>query len=213
MTTSLVLYGSPLSPFQRKVEAVMALKGLEYDCEDVSVMDMPDWYKAISPLGRIPSLRDRGQDALLIAAEMLSRFGEQYGRSSLEFSDDAEQAIVGYDWPGNVRELVNIIQRVAVLCEDDVVTASDLGLVGVEVSALGSHEPAHGDSASGAVFDFTTGRVSAESVERDLLVQALERTGGNISKAAELVGMRRTTFRYRLQRQNLEHLAKEIANR
>ncbi|WP_417613782.1 glutathione S-transferase family protein [Parasphingorhabdus sp.] len=59
MTTSLVLYGSPLSPFQRKVEAVMALKGLEYDCEDVSVMDMPDWYKAISPLGRIPSLRDR----------------------------------------------------------------------------------------------------------------------------------------------------------
>ena len=59
MTASLILYGSPLSPFQRKVEAVMALKGLDYDCEDVSVMDMPDWYKKISPLGRIPSLRDR----------------------------------------------------------------------------------------------------------------------------------------------------------
>jgi len=59
MTASLVLYGSPLSPFQRKVEAVMALKGLDYDCEDVNVMGMPDWYKAISPLGRIPSLRDR----------------------------------------------------------------------------------------------------------------------------------------------------------
>ncbi len=59
MTASLLLYGSPLSPFQRKVEAVMALKGLDYDCEEVSVMKMPDWYKAISPLGRIPSLRDR----------------------------------------------------------------------------------------------------------------------------------------------------------
>jgi len=59
MTASLLLYGSPLSPFQRKVEAVMALKGLDYDCEDVSVMDMPDWYTEISPLGRIPSLRDR----------------------------------------------------------------------------------------------------------------------------------------------------------
>lgn len=59
MTASLLLYGSPLSPFQRKVEAVMALKGLDYDCEDVSVMAMPDWYKEISPLGRIPSLRDR----------------------------------------------------------------------------------------------------------------------------------------------------------
>lgn len=59
MTASLALYGSPLSPFQRKVEAVMALKGLDYDCEDVNVMGMPDWYKEISPLGRIPSLRDR----------------------------------------------------------------------------------------------------------------------------------------------------------
>lgn len=59
MTQSLVLYGSPLSPFQRKVEAVLTLKGLDYDCKDVSVMDMPDWYMEISPLGRIPSLRDR----------------------------------------------------------------------------------------------------------------------------------------------------------
>jgi len=59
MTASLLLYGSPLSPFQRKVEAVLALKGLAYDCEDVSVMDMPGWYREISPLGRIPSLRDR----------------------------------------------------------------------------------------------------------------------------------------------------------
>ena len=57
MTAPFILYGSPLSPFQRKVEAVMALKGLDYDCEDVSVMAMPDWYKEISPLGRIPSLR------------------------------------------------------------------------------------------------------------------------------------------------------------
>ena len=59
MTAPYILYGSPLSPFQRKVEAVMALKQLDYDCEDVSVMAMPDWYKQISPLGRIPSLRDR----------------------------------------------------------------------------------------------------------------------------------------------------------
>ncbi len=57
MTASFLLYGSPLSPFQRKVEAVMALKGLDYDCEEVSVMAMPDWYREISPLGRIPSLR------------------------------------------------------------------------------------------------------------------------------------------------------------
>lgn len=58
MTTPYILYGSPLSPFQRKVEAVLALKGLDYECEAVNVMGMPDWYMEISPLGRIPALRD-----------------------------------------------------------------------------------------------------------------------------------------------------------
>lgn len=58
MTTELIVYGSPLSPFQRKVEAVLAFKGLAFESEAVNVMGMPDWYKEISPLGRIPSLRD-----------------------------------------------------------------------------------------------------------------------------------------------------------
>lgn len=58
MTQPYILYGSSLSPFQRKVEAVLALKGVEYECEAVNVMGMPDWYKEISPLARIPSLRD-----------------------------------------------------------------------------------------------------------------------------------------------------------
>ena len=162
----------------------------------------------------IPALRDREDDALILATEMLSRYADQYGRKSLNFSDDAEQALLAYEWPGNVRELVNVIQRVAVLCEEDVVTAAELGLVGVEVGALHVGANAAGaDTATGVVFDFSSGDVTAERVERDLLIQALERTGGNISKAAALVGMRRTTFRYRLQRQNLEHMAKEIANR
>ena len=180
----------------------------------------PDLYYRLSTFTiDIPALRDRGRDALLLATEMLTRFGEQYGRPGLRLGEDAEQAVLGYDWPGNVRELVNIIQRVAVLCEGDVVSAADLGLVGIESPALGgSRAPDNGDgrgadSVSGAVFDFSTGNVTAERVERDLLIQALERTGGNISRAAELVGMRRTTFRYRLQRQNLEHMAKEIASR
>lgn len=58
MTAELILYGSPLSPFQRKVEAVLALKGLEYDCEAVSIPGPPDWYREINPLGSIPALRD-----------------------------------------------------------------------------------------------------------------------------------------------------------
>ncbi len=58
MTAPYILYGSPLSPFQRKAEAVLALKGLDYDCEAINIMAMPDWYLEISPLARIPAMRD-----------------------------------------------------------------------------------------------------------------------------------------------------------
>jgi len=58
MTEPYILYGSPLSPFQRKVEAVLALKGLDYECEAVSIPGPPDWYREMNPLGSIPSLRD-----------------------------------------------------------------------------------------------------------------------------------------------------------
>lgn len=58
MTAPYILYGSPLSPFQRKTEAVLALKGLDYDCVAINIMAMPDWYLEISPLARIPALRD-----------------------------------------------------------------------------------------------------------------------------------------------------------
>jgi glutathione S-transferase len=55
----LVVYGSPLSPFVRKVEVVLREKGLDYDLENVNIMAKPDWFEEISPAGRIPVLRDR----------------------------------------------------------------------------------------------------------------------------------------------------------
>ncbi len=57
--TDLLLYGVPMSPFFRKVEAVLAHKNLPYDKETVQIFDMPDWYLEISPMRRVPSLRDR----------------------------------------------------------------------------------------------------------------------------------------------------------
>ena len=60
---NLVVYGSPLSPFVRKVEAVLKSKGESYDFENVNIMDMPDWFKEISPARRIPVLRDRSLGA------------------------------------------------------------------------------------------------------------------------------------------------------
>lgn len=72
----------------------------------------------------LPALRDRGNDILLIANQLLLRYCENLGRVPLRLSDDAEQAITRYAWPGNVREMDNIIQRAVILCDSSANTIS-----------------------------------------------------------------------------------------
>ena len=70
-----------------------------------------------------------------------------------------------------------------------------------------------GVSAGGLAFDFESGTHTAEQVERELIVQALRRTRGNVSRAAKLIGMQRSSFRYRIDRFGLHEMVQEIANR
>lgn len=78
---------------------------------------------------QIPPLRDRGDDILHLARELIARFSETYQKPALDFSEEAIDAIMQYPWPGNVRELENAIQRALILCEaGDVITPSLLSL-------------------------------------------------------------------------------------
>jgi len=175
---------------------------------------------------RIPPVRDRADDAVLIASSMLERFGREYGRAPgpqgvppLLLSEAARQAIRGHSWPGNVREIVNMCQRVAMLCEGPEVEAEDLGLIGSLAAPFASNigqsaERADPGTPNGALcFDFDHGTHKAEEVERELIVQSLRHTRGNVSKAAKLIGMQRSSFRYRIDRYGLQELVQEIANR
>jgi two-component system, NtrC family, response regulator AtoC len=181
---------------------------------------------------RIPPLRDRGEDAVIIAQSLLDRFARDYGRGQMRFNEEARQALRKHSWPGNVRELINVVQRVAMLGERPEIGALDLALpTGPRVKA----QPLNGSAAhaapvqpravepepipapsrdeDGLVFDFEAGLHKAEDVERELIVQALKRTHGNVSKAAKLIGMQRSSFRYRIERYGLQELVQEIANR
>ena len=150
----------------------------------------------------IPALRERGADLMLIARQMLDRFSRQYGRQGLAFSDAAIDALKRHRWPGNVRELINCIQRAVMLSHGAQIEPSDLGL------AKRTGGPAATAGAIGRVsdlkFDFATGMFDIHEIERTLIIQALEHTGGNISQAAKLIGMNRTSFRYRIERAGLE---------
>jgi len=175
----------------------------------------------------IPPLRQRGQDAVLIAQAMIERFAREYGRASPpRLSEEGIGAILRHQWPGNVRELINTAQRVAMLCDSTEIGAEELGLsayamtVGkavpiAPISAAGpsSNGNGNGNGVHGLSFDFERGTHKAEDVERELIIQALHKTHGNVSRAAKLIGMQRSSLRYRIDRFGLHSLVQEIAAR
>lgn len=143
----------------------------------------------------LPDLSERGNDAVLIARSLLAQLRREYRLESVSFSDDAESAIRGHAWPGNVRELFNAVQRAAMLSTGQSVEIPDLYM---EMGGGAQNYP--NDSQGDLQFNFDTGEHSATGVERELITQALIHSSGNVSQAAKLIGMQRSSFRYRLAR-------------
>jgi len=147
---------------------------------------------------RIPPVRERGDDAVVLARTFLERASRRYALPSRKLSPAAEDAIRAYGWPGNVRELQNVMERTVLFTDSDPVTADDLGLVrSVQTAAVGV-------APGGAVrIDMPETGLALEVVERALLVAALERAGGNQSRAARLLAVSRDTLRYRMEKYGL----------
>lgn len=159
----------------------------------------------------LPSLRERGGDAVLIAQRLVDRLRIEYGMNPIKLHDDSVCKIRRHTWPGNVRELFNVIQSAAMLTEHDEIMPSDLPIRSRNASI---HEESPTSSAPGElVFNFENGPHIADDVERILMVQALEHTHGNVSKAARLIGMQRSSFRYRIERYALNEQIKEMVER
>jgi DNA-binding NtrC family response regulator len=145
---------------------------------------------------RIPPLRDRGDDAVLLGRRFLDDAARRYGVAARRLSADAEAAIRQYGWPGNVRELANTMERVVLFSDADPVGPGDLGLAGTPAAA-----GRVGVAAGGEVqVDLPDDGLSLEAVERALLVAALAKAGGNQSAAARLLAVSRDTLRYRMEK-------------
>jgi two-component system NtrC family response regulator len=129
---------------------------------------------------RIPPLRDRGGDALLLARFFLARFAREHGRRLRGFDPAASEAIVAHRWPGNVRELENRVRRAALMSDGPLVSIDDLEIAPASVAA---------DDEAG--FDLRTARMRAE---REAIERALTRSQGSLSAAARLLGISRPTL-------------------
>jgi transcriptional regulator with PAS, ATPase and Fis domain len=149
---------------------------------------------------RIPPLRERADDAVALARVFLEHAMRRYAFPLRTLSPAAEIAIRGYGWPGNVRELQNVMERVVLFTDSNPVAAEDLGLSGAVAPATASI----GAAPSGEVrVDLPECGLSLEAVERALVVAALERAGGNQTRAARLLAVSRDTLRYRMEKYGL----------
>jgi DNA-binding NtrC family response regulator len=133
----------------------------------------------------LPPLRERREDIPLLAQHFLERQAKRYRKPKAGFSADAQQALLDHPWPGNIRELRHAVERAVLLAMDDHVRAHDLGLV----------TPSE---ASGSIDDLTL-----DEVEKILIEKALQRHEGNVSQAAEALGLSRSALYRRLQRHGL----------
>jgi DNA-binding NtrC family response regulator len=139
----------------------------------------------------LPPLREREGDVRLLTAHFLAVFNREFKKRVRSLAPDAWAALETYPWPGNVRELKNVLERAVLLADRDVLTAEDVPiLAGAPALAAGFELPAAG--------------VALEALERDLVVQALRRSGGNQTRAGRLLGLNRDQIRYRIEKFGLE---------
>ncbi len=149
---------------------------------------------------RLPPLRERDRDVLILARRFLARVCADYGLPSKRFAPDADARLQAYPWPGNIRELSNVIERVALLAEGDLVTADMLELRTVPMA-----EPAAVAPAAAAV--------SLDDAMREHLLTTLTQTGWNISRTAALLGISRNTLRARIDKLGLRGGSQAPPNR
>jgi transcriptional regulator with GAF, ATPase, and Fis domain len=154
---------------------------------------------------RLPALRDRRDDVLLLGEAFLKEIGRGLGRPPAGISRDARQLLLDYHWPGNVRELRNILERAAILCDGGLVAAEHLAITPVPAAATPPTPrrpeppmPAPEAPARAAASAAPAGDL--QSMERAMIEQALQSARFNRSKAAKALGQTRHQLYLRMRK-------------
>ncbi|GAB6162302.1 sigma-54 dependent transcriptional regulator [Desulfothermus naphthae] len=160
----------------------------------------------------IPPLRQRKDDILLLANYFLKKFCTQNNKKIFRLEQKVEQALLNYSWPGNVRELENLMERLSILCDNDTVTLEDLPF-----KILNNSIYRDNTKIKSPVFEeFTYPTLDTlkklnmnlkqllEEIENRLLVEALEKSKGVKNRAAQLLGLKRTTLIEKLKKKKIK---------
>lgn len=156
---------------------------------------------------RVPPLRERGKDVLILSQYFIDRFNQEYDRQVEGLTPSAVKFVQKYPWPGNIRQLKNAIERAVLVEADRWIEAEhlspqsrtytpaalrDTGDDGQEITEV--------DTTKLPRFEIPPEGVALEDFEKEIILNALEKTNGNISQAARLLRINRGKLRYRMER-------------
>ncbi|MFB2539313.1 MULTISPECIES: sigma-54-dependent transcriptional regulator [unclassified Acinetobacter] len=174
---------------------------------------------------QIPPLRERGQDIIILAEHFLTQICQDWGLDPMDLSDDARKSLMTGYYEGNVRELRNVMERAVTMCDGDVITSEHIqGLKKIDsdtISAVSNHSQ---QDTANTEHTYSEGMTSAAntnmlpkqslpkegleeylaSIEKNLLIQALDSTHWNRTLAAKKLGMTFRSLRYRLKKFGLD---------
>lgn len=140
---------------------------------------------------KLPPLRERQHDIAELAQFFIEQFAKRYGIEQPRLAYDAMRQMQQYQWPGNIRELENVLERAVMLCKQSVIEIGDLSL-----------KPfATNDDSEPALSALE--KMTIDQVEKYLLENALNRSSGNVSRAARQLGLTRMAMRYRMEKYKL----------
>ena len=147
----------------------------------------------------IPPLRDRGDDVLVLSQHYIDTIGAKLRRRKITgLSPETTEVFRSYDWPGNVRELRNVIERALILEDEDLITTEYLP--GSLLAPPRIIHPPSNTTETSALFVLPNEGISLDEAELSFVRQAIQRSGGNQTRAAELLGISRDQLRYRLKK-------------
>ena len=177
---------------------ILAATNRKLDTDVAAGRFRADLYRRLNVIPiEVPSLRHRASDIPLLCDYFIRRFNEKNRRGVTGLQPDAMAALKRYPWPGNIRELENLLERLVILKGTGTIAYTDLPAnLRQSAQSRGSHTTPIPDLPS----DGTDLRAILESVEDRMIAEALERTGGNKNRAAELLGLNRTTLVEKLRR-------------
>ena len=142
----------------------------------------------------IPPIRDRKEDIMLLARHFLSQFTSRYKNQKIrDFSPEAEKYLMGYRWPGNVRELKNVIERIVVLENTELILPEHLPREILSQPVVSGFQPKD-------KFVLPENGISLDDIERDLILQALDRANNNKTLAAKLLNISYDSLRYQIKK-------------